>query len=90
MPSDEKKEEGRYGNIKVFSCKTRCRALSLRVEVGGFLILVWGLGVFFFFFLLPCNSGFQTEARAAWFETQLQAERESCRALFDFIWSAGR
>lgn len=50
MPSDEKKEEGRYGNIKVFSCKTRCRALSLRVEVGGFLILVWGLGVFFFFF----------------------------------------
>lgn len=88
MSSDEKKEEGRYGNIKVFSCKTRCRALSLRVEVFGFLILVWGLGVFFF--LLPCNSGFQTEAREAWFETQLQAERESCRALFDFIWSAGR
>lgn len=53
MSSDEKKEEGRYGNIKVLSCKTRCRARSL---VGGFFNfglgfgLVWGS---FFFFSFP-------------------------------------
>lgn len=81
-----KKEERRAGNIKVFSCKIRCCALSLGVEVGGFFNLVWGLrlglGCFFFFlsplFSLACNSSFQTEARAGWFETQLQTH---CRSL---------
>lgn len=65
MSSDEKKEEGRYGNIKVLSCKTRCRARSL---VGGFFNfglgfgLVWGSFFFFLFPLLTCNSSFQAEA----------------------------
>lgn len=50
----------------MFSCEIRCCALSLGVEVGGVLILVLGFEVGFgwlFFFLLPCNSSSQTEAK---------------------------
>lgn len=70
ISNDEKKEEERYGNIKVFSCKFRCWALSLGVEAGGFfnfgLGFEVGFGWLFFFVTLQFKFSNWSQRSMVW------------------------